>query len=1069
MMDIPGVTPEPPAQSIDQTSPGPIPVETVDTTTQQDKLLQTAEYVRVYVLGTRGGKRYIEEFEGATGYHIRTIPAYRRFENPVMLGAGAGKLAVVDRFGDTDLIRVTTPTCGAPDAAFDSNGFPLDSFDWHSSTDLIQINTKVLIANAVGISTTPQPFVVGLTISPRGILIATLNTGFITWDVLNGHPQYSTAHALVRDFEGFTFVGHPTAQEQLTTQGVHLFTSSAISPEGTSCVLFTDYLTGYPVYGVAGPDAVSLGSTVNGEIVNMFMAANSEDCDQILRCRYSRAGLYTDVSLNEDLQEAKRFRVFHSYHAQRLNVPTPSDQLISTTYPNSDWNHPAENPDPAFLDGVNRNPRRTQMASSEESTTGGGPGRPISPAATTGSLNLNRTVQDEVSLPSSLPLGAGKAVNLSWKRIATPALARVRKAAALYNVIAELAALPDNPTSSDAQSPLYRLVFGTHYDYLSDGGYVYGCVGANDTVVPVNDLLAAFDIALDRSPEHGTLKELPDAKFTLVDTKTGLILPENPIKSLGYNVYAGNFAALKTVTTSDEGFFRATDTTCSTLFWSAQEVVDGLHRYFANANNSVVSSIPEVAAHVIAPTTLPASIAKTTDTVRPLDTPWSCFQPRIVPPPRLLAAPAMQSWTRHDDDGAFLDHWLPAAMRVNPVVELSQSSQILYPPKGSATDTSIFAVSCAGGFFFLDWPKQRVDRDSVTTFEIPSSIQNALVGPMDPTPAQVDPLTPETVAAVATGQAPAFLQKGAGIGAYPLLNRAVGFDTNIRSWVAVEIKLDRGGSVTDGCAAWSQPSTLDNGLGINVGREAYAIDLATRLCSPAGDPVNPSGASAGYAYDAGDVASSGAFGAWEIDVFFNGVPAKKIATRATYTEQISQAPQEAQALLESTMQASGGVGAYGYHKGRAYFSPEVIKTVTIKARLVNYAFDVYRVGYHTINFAHPDYFGGLTFCSGNDPGFFASNNCEATCCGNVSCLSQIFFGNKLFASDPVRPVVVNVLWEGEVSYSIPDANNPYLALNNGVGYLMSAYMEFNLNSAMSAWNVNLRTGSNGRSPLGTGI
>lgn len=991
-----------------------------------------AEYVRVTVLGTRTTGTFIEEFEGATGYHIRTIPASRRYVNPVAVGAGAGLMAVVDRFGSGDLIRITDPLANAGTAAFDDDGFPVDGFAWDQVSDTLQLDVDRIIRtqkiSGVG------SFVRGITILPRGFLIALLDGGFMVWDVVEQFERNCRVFALPEPFTAFTFNGHPGEYDQRRESGVYRFVAPANSEDGTSCLLIINYLLGSVDFVIPGKDAPVIGGTLCGEVGSIWTASDGVNCDEVTRLQFSSKTYFGSGAISDK------------------TLPDPKETTVEATFDVLDGSS-----DPGYLDFVNRGPGDQVYAPDEESTSSGGTGRPLDASSTT-ALNRGRT-SVAGTVDSALPSAQG--ILLSAKRVDTDPGELVRRVSYLHNTVAEMNALPSPPSNEDVQRPLYILLHGTNLDFLSNGGFVYGCVlppdesHPNGSVTPVNDGLIPFDIAVDRSSERGRLKEPPDAKFALIDVTSGLCLPENPLKPLGFNIYAGDFACLKTVLQGNNGFTRASDTPCTRTFWDAQEESDGLHRAFSDTENAPVPLASSVQPHVISyPNPVPAAV---TDGNVPLDSPWSCFQPRIVPPVRLLAGPAVSTWTRKDQDGAYLDPWLDEAQRTAPAIEVNRSSQMLYPPVSSGTNTPIFDVSCRSGFFLLNWQHQETDEGG---YEIPDSIKEAVIGPMDTTPAQEEPTEPEAVVLpIASELRPAFLQAGSNLEPNGDLRRTVGFTTNIRSWVGMEIKLERSGEITDGKAAWLQPAALENGLGVPVSAGLYPATSEAIVCTVQGQP----GASPGYAYDYGDVAGDGAVGAWEIDVFFNGRPAQTIATRVTSAAQIALAPSEAQSLLNNDFLASGA-SSLGYHKGRVYYSSEIIKTVTIKARLVNYAFAVYRIGWHTISFLHKDAFGGQSFCPGHDPGFYAGNNCEATCCGNVACVSQVLFGNKLFSSDITRPTVINVLWEGEATYTIPDSNNPYLENGMQVGYLTDIFFSFDLNGAMSSWNINLRAGSNGRSP-----
>jgi hypothetical protein len=247
-------------------------------------------------------------------------------------------------------------------------------------------------------------------------------------------------------------------------------------------------------------------------------------------------------------------------------------------------------------------------------------------------------------------------------------------------------------------------------------------------------------------------------------------------------------------------------------------------------------------------------------------------------------------------------------------------------------------------------------------------------------------------------------------------------------------------------ARYLNPSFWVNNLGINVGGNAYDTSETTlRFCnSPA------------FSYESGYQAGDGANGVWEVDILINGQPAKTFGTRVTFLEQIeSLAPDEAQSLLTNTLLAAGGVGLLGYRKGKVFFTPQVVNTVTVRARLINYAFGVHRIGYRTVHHTGGVSYatGGGGWCPGADPGYQAGNNCES-CCGNVSCLSTLFFGNKLFTDDPLFPRTRQILWQGEATYTVKD--DPYKReLSVGMGRVIDAFFFFDLAATMSTFAVDI--------------
>jgi len=328
------------------------------------------------------------------------------------------------------------------------------------------------------------------------------------------------------------------------------------------------------------------------------------------------------------------------------------------------------------------------------------------------------------------------------------------------------------------------------------------------------------------------------------------------------------------------------------------------------------------------------------------------------------------------------------------------------------------------------------------------------------------------------------------------IKRGIVIDPGIRSWLAVEVKLNRDNGVTgDGQSNWTQPAARTGRLGLRVGAAANTDIINNQ--SPTTLYPFCGGIIPGYVYDAGDIASGGATGEWEVAIYANGTPIASISTPVTFAEQISSlAPGDIQTALQnvfSLLDDGGGVDpTVGMHFGKVYFSPEIVNTITIKVSLVNYAYDVYRYGMKTIQYVNTkdentgqspgqpgdpyaiitgfransisSYEYGPTgpliqqFTYGADPGYYCGNNCEAFCFGNVTCNSYVFQGSKLCQSDPTDAVVRNVLWEGIAVYTIPTSNNPYTAENIGVGNYINAYFEFQLNGGNFNYDINLRSG-----------
>ena len=284
-------------------------------------------------------------------------------------------------------------------------------------------------------------------------------------------------------------------------------------------------------------------------------------------------------------------------------------------------------------------------------------------------------------------------------------------------------------------------------------------------------------------------------------------------------------------------------------------------------------------------------------------------------------------------------------------------------------------------------------------FVVPRSLRAQTFGPMSLTPEQpVDPLKGASLEAVRvpallTPWTPAVVSEA---GTEDVTTRAVAVDTNIRSWIATEIKLARYIDTRgDGCSGWITPEARRGLFGARIGVVADS-DL---LHFNDGDlPESCGGVHPGSVYDTGDYASGGSAGDWEITVLANGKEIGSFCQKVTFDQQIiDQAPSDMADSLIQTFTASVDAADAPegfYHQGKVYFTEEVVTSIQIKVKLVNYAFDVYRYGWRTVErgsppgalYVEPDGYTRI----GRDPGYYIDNNCEAFCVGNVFCNDFVF-------------------------------------------------------------------------------
>jgi hypothetical protein len=271
----------------------------------------------------------------------------------------------------------------------------------------------------------------------------------------------------------------------------------------------------------------------------------------------------------------------------------------------------------------------------------------------------------------------------------------------------------------------------------------------------------------------------------------------------------------------------------------------------------------------------------------------------------------------------------------------------------------------------------------------------------------------------------------------------------IRTWIAIDIKLERYGSFeSDGQDVWNHPAFYRNKLGNRV------------AVIQNNDPHAYNGQTPGFLYEKGYIASrfgDGAMGMWEIKMDFidiegNSLTQEEISAAYISNEDgiMTQAPTEAHSMLMGYFgDRHGGVTDYGAREQGVYATTALIDKVLITARLVNYASQVHRIGYKTIQFVDSNWSPN---CLGVDTGNGIFINCEASACGNVDCASQLFGPkNKLLEDDPVYKETRQVLWEGQVSYQWE--TDPYLAEEKIMGRVFNCNFYFDLITAMGAWVI----------------
>lgn len=966
--------------------------------------VKAADAIIIYVLGSINNEDgtttvQLDEYSGLNGAHIRTIPK-ERWSNPILIAAGANLLAVVDRFADSDLIRVTDKYAGAGPSGFDTDGFPSTTITWGGVQDIL-------------ISYPPNGHrVIGMTILTNGILIATLDDG-------SGLLKYWKADPFGAENNGSefnvytglnTFIGKSEAQigtplgqighlGSIPEDNMFSFASLFQDANGKNSVGLIDSIenkvtalqglpSGFtPISIVETKDILTVGLAQN-DIITKVLRFTIRDDSFIAGEAETRA-----VSPDPD-----SYQVTKSFNPKDINRDNVTDYMHIVTALNQPKDPTNEIFDPGSIVGVDE--VNSIVANDNLEQIDGA----ISVDFYEQTLNIPYSTIDIAS-------------SLGFKSIT-----------GIFGTLVVLLNRYDETGSIDVTKPIFRLLHAGHFDFLGDGGFTYGCINESGNRVGMTNGLIGTSIAVDKSYEAGKLKAAPDAKALLIDAVTGLIVYRDP-KPKGYKVYSGDYASL-----NPNSVFKTTS--CGTVQDTIATTLDGILRPDRNPKRETIAD----GNGDFQP------IAAFSDSDLDYDFPWEFFKRQPISKKTFSLSPIKKTWTIRDNN----DHILPEWRNLTNPVSIQKSSKLFWKPNGSGIIPPTFIATATGGFFFLNYQKEDIGTSETPNWQIPEAITNISFIPLSKSPTQViDPITGGTIETVLSFTPPLDPWTIDTVGETVPGNRACIADFDIRSWIGVELNLTYNVSVSDGVDIFLNDTYTDNGLGLNAG--ASKIDYTAFNNTPIGK-VTP--ASPGSLYEAGFIASpfgGEAFGKFEIDIFINGRKAESVATRVFNLATLNGlAPTEAYSALAQTFEAGGTSEPGSYHRGRVYYSPEVAKDVQIRVRLVNYATVVHRVGFETWNIAH----GFTVTCAGADPGYMAGNSCTAANCGNVICGSIITgLQNKLTADDPVYPVTRQVLWEGTASYIITD--NPYETEGLQVGNLINAYFEFNLNARMAAYRIDI--------------
>ncbi len=1116
-----------------------------------------ADAAVVYILGykTREGgttARQIDSFSILNGYHLCSMPD-RRYKNPVLVGAGGGLVAVVDRFQDVDVIRVTDPYFGLDESDFNDLGIPDDTIDLSKVNDLLQITAPT------------GSRVTGLTIMPRGILIANLTKEdgvpcYLKVDVYTTlgqetQPGFNGVDTLEDPFSSWgNMVGAPAPYD--IALGSHMMYFATIISDGTRHgVALVDLLQGTVIAYVGLPDKYTPLTVAHSQGVIHVLVQDEE-------------ALTSDNQLDPPFgNKVLRIPILYDNYMMSGGIENdemilePQDFSVSRTFQPKDAVSEQDINLPAYLEGtrqLNSNYDETVLgaevtAADVEITSPSGLAEGQSESTSTELANRPQTNDDEA--PSST---YDDNRNIPVKVITLPADRRVFALGTSGNTLIEGGYdwdASDTETPRDTSRPLFFAFHNSHYDYLSDGGFIYGCTkevekvdGNGDPVigpdgepeteyksVVVTGDFTPIAMGFDSLVKPGELRTLPDMGVVLVDNVTNRAIYRHP-KNLGMKVYSGSYASVKKADGN-----KVLRSLCSDEADNVATTLDGIKRPVSGAREPERDPEP----HIVPGYSADYYPVDAYGNSHEYDLPFELLDRSAVPGSDTALIQLIHgSWSmRENDPSAFIPALLPEwrdglIFDIESPISIdknSENGETFWRKASSSSNDPSFVASAAGGFWFLDLMKNRTrlkdelqedlielqdELDALNTekqayedelngdpapsderktelqsliasldsaitskenqiaakedaisncgddfdsnpvlFRTPRNILNQ-VYKLEPHSGQsIDPVegtdsihsvTPNTDSAGTWEPCTCEItRQDAELNTEVTEEKKCGIviDPGIRSWIGIEIKGNYWGVYVNGNASYYYDETLENGLGRCIGVNRVFSH------SPGDNPFNWVD---GSKYEAGYICSpwgNGAWGRFEVLVEFNNKPAKEIATRVTYLEQITeQAPEELQTRLYADMTVTADDVENGTHYGRVYFSDEVIKKVRIRVRLINYATDVFRVGFNTLSIDHPWSFN----CPGYDPGYLAGNNCEGMACGNLTCTSVMFGGDhKLESGDPVYPLTRQLVWEGEAIYTIEDSDNPYLAQGLQVGYFMDCYFNIDLMAPMTAYRVDI--------------
>ena len=1073
---------------------------------------QMADATIVYVLGSLEGEtdKQVDEYSGLNGFHIRTIPG-RRWATPIMVGAGAGYLAVVDRFQDFDLIRVTDKYGGAGTAGFDTDGFPLDSVDWANIPDLCTIPAGGRVT--------------GLKITPHGVLIAHL-AGTSTYLKLDIQSR-ATGGLITAALEGIqqlpapfdtlgSIIGTPVFVN--ANVGPHMFYTMALVKvaNGGYIVIIIDTLQN-KVVGLQGlpTSPAPISATLSNSVMSVLCGDNGIG-SQIIRFVVDFAGGGILAGTVSD-----------------KTTPTPQDYTVN------------QYPEMKDLDGRTFDPTQLHAyyeAAAEINETANAKNRVIPTTfADLPPINQDSNVLNDNRVSVSgfiVSQYYNQSIQVPSQIIAVDATLGLKALESGYGTTTEMFHRQTGGMV-DRTKPVFRVLHGGHYDIVADGGYTYGTGSVGITNGMIGD-----SIATDKDYELGKLKFV-DAKAALVDAATGLFLYREPKPQNGYRVYGGDYAALDPVQDNSalevELLALQDDITRLHVLYDGDDppnaelqaaeqwqstlndrltalkmtAISVVRTQATLAAENAVMAVDGVQRSVVSPWEspwlIPARTVTNGEPIAAFSTPgcaddyWSLFirEPGVAN--QFDATLMRRNWsTNYTDpitgDPTLFPEW--AESNISPIQVASQTVNTLVPwrdPTQPSRYPMLLNAVGRGGFFSLGLPyvtMSNVDRyneEAASLANLNDDYQRVV---NDPTSSPV--LVAQYAGYIAENNARvAYISTVPFWGTLPIvprnilgmkfhkLNKSVG---QVAPYIPEDMVIDPtilpGLTPGDTISVGTVAPTLKRGCVINAGPWAFVAVKVRLTADDIQDGVNvysnpearrnglgikiqdwvwpPDQENAfdvvgGSFYEAGYRCSpfggTDAWGTWgysiQGDAPLISIDDLPLGQRELFVSML--APSDAQSLLLEDINNDEGDNIDAPYQRSHYFLTQApLHSITVKFWLRHHATDVFRWGWMTESHNYPRTAGQL--CYTIDPGFNTGleSILEAPGCGGT--LSDLGLGH-LFPTDPTYPQLGHDVVLGAVVFTC--AANPYTALGLAYGTIWKCDIEFDLNNNLRALDVPL--------------